>query len=62
MPWVVLQAVTAVDWLQSLKYFYQRVISYTCSRSYSDGSVLRHSHQSKTGQEYMICHIDEKMF
>ena len=29
--------------------FHQCVISYTCSQSYSDGSVLKQSHQSKTG-------------
>ena len=32
--------------------FHQRVILYTCSQSYSDGSVK--SHQSKTGYKYMI--------
>ena len=43
--------------------FHQCVISYTCSQSYSEGPVLRkQSHQSKTGYEYMICHIDEKLF
>ena len=31
-----------LDWLQSLKHFFhQCVISYTCSQSNSDGSVLR---------------------
>ena len=34
--------------------FHQCVISYTCSQSYSDGSVLKQSHQSKTGYKYMI--------
>ena len=37
--------------------FHQCVISYTCSQSYSDGSVLRslkQSHQSKTDYKYMI--------
>ena len=28
--------------------FHQCVISYTCSQSYSDGSVLKQSHQSNT--------------
>ena len=44
--------------------FHQCVISYTCSQSYSDGSVfsLKQSHQSKTGNKYMIWHIDEKLF
>ena len=54
-----------VDWLESLTIFHQCVISYTCSQSYSDGSVLRtlkQSHQSKTGYKYMIWHIDEKLF
>ena len=27
---------------------------YTCSQSYYDGSVLKQSHQSKTGYKYMI--------
>ena len=37
--------------------FHQCVISYSCSQSYSDGSVLRslkQSHQSKTGYKNMI--------
>ena len=34
--------------------FLQNVISYTCSFSYSDGSVLKQSHQSKTSYKYMI--------
>ena len=34
--------------------FHQCVILYTCSQSYSDGSVLKQSHQSKTGYKYMI--------
>ena len=34
--------------------FHQCVISYTCSQSYSGGSVLKQSHQSKTGDKYMI--------
>ena len=34
--------------------FHQCVISYTCSQPYSDGSVLKQSHQSKTGYKYMI--------
>ena len=42
--------------------FHQCVISYTCSQSYSDGSVLKQSHQSKTGYKYMMWHIDEKLF
>ena len=33
---------------------HQCVISYTCSQSYSDGSVLKQSHQSKTGYKYML--------
>ena len=35
-------------------FFHQCVISFTCSQSYSDGSVLKQSHQSKTGYKYMI--------
>ena len=36
-----------LDWLQSLNIFHQCVISYTCSQSNSDGSVLiKQSHQS----------------
>ena len=42
--------------------FHQCVMSCTCSQSYSDGSVLKQSHQSKTGYKYMISHIDEKLF
>ena len=42
--------------------FHQYVISYTRGQSYSDGSVLEQSHQSKTGYKYMIWHIDEKLF
>ena len=42
--------------------FHQCVISYTCSQSNSDGSVLKQSHQSKTSYKYMILHIDEKLF
>ena len=34
----------------------------TFSQSNSDGSVLKQSHQSKTGYKYMIWHIDEKLF
>ena len=34
--------------------FHQCVISYTCSQSYSDGPVLRQSHQSKAGYKYMM--------
>ena len=34
----------------------------TYSKSYSDGSVLKQSHQSKTSYKYMIWHIDEKLF
>ena len=34
--------------------FHQCAISYTCSQSYSDGSVLKQSHQSKTSYEYML--------
>ena len=34
--------------------YHQCVISYICSQSYSDGSVLKQSHQSKTGYKYMI--------
>ena len=44
-----------LDWLQSLKQFSPMCLTYTCSQSYSDGSVLRkQSHQSKTGYKYMI--------
>ena len=39
-----------IDWLQSLNHFF----IYTCSQSNSDGSVLKQSHQSKTGHKYMI--------
>ena len=41
--------------------FHQCVISYTCSQSNSDDSVLKQSHQSKTGYKYMIGHINEKL-
>ena len=41
--------------------FHQCVILYTCSQSYSDGSVSKQSHQGKTGYKYMIWHIDEKL-
>ena len=34
--------------------FHQGVIAYTCSQSYTDGSVLKQSHQSKNGYKYMI--------
>ena len=34
--------------------FHQCVISYTCSQSNSDGSVLKQSRQSQTGYKYMI--------
>ena len=34
--------------------FHQCVIPYNYSQSYSDGSVLKQSHQSKTGYKYMI--------
>ena len=34
--------------------FHQSVISYTCSQSYSDGSVLKQSHHSKTSYKYMV--------
>ena len=34
--------------------FPECVISYTCSYSYSDGSVLKQSHQSKISYKYMI--------
>ena len=40
---------TLLDWLQSLnQFFHQCVISYSCSQSNSDGSVLslKQSHQS----------------
>ena len=39
-------------------------MSYTCtfSQSNSDGSVLKQSHQSKTGYKFIIWHIDEKLF
>ena len=37
-------------------------ISYTRGQSYSDGSVSKQSHQSKTGYKYMIWQIDEKLF
>ena len=33
---------------------HQFVISYTCRQSNFDGSVLKQSHQSKTGYKYMI--------
>ena len=42
--------------------FHQCVTLYTCSQSYSDGSVLKQSHQSKTGYKYIIWHIDKKLF
>ena len=42
--------------------FHKCAISYTCSYSYSDGSVLKQSHQSKTSYKYMIWHIDEKLY
>ena len=51
-----------VDWLQSLKQFFINVSSYTCSQSYSDGSVLKQSHQSKTGYKCMMWQTDEKLF
>ena len=41
--------------------FHQCVILYTCRHSYSDGSVLKQSHQTKTGYKYII-YIDEKLF
>ena len=34
--------------------FHQCAISYTCGYSYSDGSVLKQSHQSKTSYKYSI--------
>ena len=38
-----------LDWLQSLKQF-----SSMCHiMSYSDGSVLKQNHQSKTGYKYI---------
>ena len=36
------------------------IINFKCSKSHSDGSVLKQSHQSKTGYKYMMWHIDEK--
>ena len=42
--------------------FHQCVISYSCSQSNSDGSVLKQSHQSKTGYKYMVWFIGEKLF
>ena len=45
-----------------LKTIFHQCVIYTCSQSYSDGSVLKQSHQSKTGYKYMIWHIDEKLF
>ena len=41
---------------------YHIIFLYMCNQSYSDGSVLKQSHQSKTGNKYMIWHIDENCF
>ena len=43
-----------LDWFQSLNNF------LSMWHTYSHGSILRQSHQSKTSYKYMTCHIDKK--
>ena len=59
-PAIVLKELTydvesCLDWLQSLKQFFFNVSYHILvAKSYSDGSVLKQSHQNKTGYKYLM--------